>query len=180
MPKSPRAEVLRRRSFRIISWIFTLFFGTAAVGLTISLAYDLSSETLTGAAVSLGILTVVHHICGSRILLNQSSLTIVNPFFTHIVPYKLIADVTPGGDGTLTIVTRQGDEIRCTAFGGSIIDHFVGSTERAAERIQIRLKRKHRNAEHLTINKRFTVAWTADLCTVGAIIGTAVTKLIGF
>ncbi|MER8073795.1 hypothetical protein ABTZ59_36865 [Streptomyces sp. NPDC094034] len=163
-----------------MSWTFTLAFGMAAIGLTVSLTYGLRGGPLAGVAVSLGMITIAHRIWGSRILLEESSLTIVNPLVTYTIPYKMITNVTSSGNGTLTIATRQGIEIRSTGFGGSIIDHFVGSTERAAKRVTTRLKRQHRESEQVMMTTRFTVVWIADLCAVGALTCATVAGLIGF
>ncbi|MEV7087926.1 hypothetical protein AB0O07_18890 [Streptomyces sp. NPDC093085] len=95
-------------------------------------------------------------------------MTVVNPLVTYTVPYGAVTEVRGGGGETLNLVTRTGDEIHCTAFGGSVIDSFVGSAARSAERIEQRVKRRRKTAPQAQMTKKLTVSWIADVCTVGA------------
>lgn len=65
--------------------------------------------------------------------------------------------------GCLIITTTQAVEIAAFGFAGSIIDHFVGSTDLANSR---------------TV-RRFTRAWTADGCTLGTLVCVALAVTIG-
>ncbi|MCZ4604353.1 hypothetical protein O3S80_11425 [Streptomyces sp. Lzd4kr] len=179
VPKTSEVETLRRTSFKILSWLFTFGFGGVATGLVISLWNGLERGPLIGVAACLGVISLTRRIMGSRIILGKSSVIIVNPLAAYIVPYVEVAQVGGGDSGTLTIITRQGNEIYSTGFGGSFIDHFVGSTGRAAERIEARIKRPRRGVGHSEMKKQFTVSWIADFCTVGVVVCGLMAAVVG-
>ncbi|MDX6347390.1 MAG: hypothetical protein QOF84_2180 [Streptomyces sp.] len=56
------------------------------------------------------------------------------------IPYRSVARVD--GGGTLTVKTVQQDEIAGTGFGGLLIDSFLRSSGKAADRIRTRLPRR--------------------------------------
>ena len=169
MMQANEKVVLRRISYRISSWIVTLSFGLAATGLSIAVSIGgLEGDALLGVAASLGCIALIRRIFGARIILRRSSVTIVNPLMTYIIPCGRIAHV--GFNGMPTIVTRRGDEIFASGFQESIIDYFMCTAEYAMERIEIHVRHHGRFGGNLKVKKRFTFSWIADLCTVGAAI----------
>lgn len=179
MSKIGAVEKLRRTSFKILSGLFTFGFGVVATGLVISLSNGLEGGPLIGVAACLGTIALARRVMGSRIVLENSSIIIINPLVTYTVPYREIARVGGGGSGGLTIITRQGDEIYSTGFGGSLIDHFVGSTERAVERIESRRKRHRGSTGHSEMKKQVTVSWIADFCTLGVVVCGIMAAIVG-
>ncbi|WP_432077908.1 hypothetical protein [Streptomyces sp. YPW6] len=63
------------------------------------------------------------------------------------------------------------------AFGGSLLDHFTGSSDRAVARIEeiVRQRRGPRTEEQS--RRTITVSWIADFCLL-ATIGVAVAALL--
>ncbi|MER7199919.1 hypothetical protein CG723_45245 [Streptomyces sp. CB01635] len=179
MPKQHEDEVLRRTSFKVLSCVSTVAFGLVAVGLLVSLTHDLEGGPTSGVAACLFTIALVRRLLGSRIVLDSSAVEIVNPLVTYRVPYSSVAEIRGGGGGTLNLVTRAGDEIYSTGFGGSLIDNFVGSTGRAAERIEQRVRRGRRVTQQGSVTKKFTVSWIADFCTAGAIICAVTAGVLG-
>ncbi|MCX4571850.1 hypothetical protein OHB41_01260 [Streptomyces sp. NBC_01571] len=180
MPKNREDELLRRTSFKILSWVFTAGFGVAAVVVLISLIHHPEGGPMIGLAACLFTIALGRRIMGSRIGLGASAVTVVNPLITYTVPYGTVAEVRGGGGGTLNLVTRAGDEIYCDGFGGSVIDSFIRSTDRAAERIEQHVRRGRRSAQQAKVIKRFTISWVADVCTIGALICIITGGIVGF
>ncbi|MEU6243062.1 hypothetical protein [Streptomyces sp. NPDC047024] len=164
-------EVLRRVSFVVFSWVVTVGFGTVGAGVLASLMYSVDGDRIAAAGSCLFTVAVGRRIMGSRVVLGPSALTVVNPLVTYTVPYGSVAEIRGGGGATLNLVTGTGEEIYCTGFGGSVIDAFVRSADRAAERIEQRLGRRRRNAKSGPgVTKRLTVEWVADVCGIGAVV----------
>lgn len=178
MPKNREDELLRRISFKIISWVFTLGFEVAAVALLVNFIHHPEGGTMIGVAACLSTIALVRRIMGSRIALGPSAVTVVNSLITYTVPYVTVAAVRGGGGGTLNLVTWSGDEIYCTGFGG--IDSFVGSADRAAERIERRVRRRRRSRQQAEVTERFTISWIADVCTIRALICVVTGEVLGF
>jgi hypothetical protein len=173
------AEILRRASFRVLSWIATAGFGVVAVGLIISLAYSFEGGPISGVAACFFAIAVTRRIMGSRIVLGSSALTVVNPLITYTVPYGAVAEVRGGGGETLNLVTQRGDEIYCTGFGGSFIDSFVKSADRAAKRIEQQVRRRRGATQRTHVTKKLTVSWVADVCAIGAIVCAVTAAIVG-
>lgn len=166
MPKR-QVKVLRRGSFRVMSWSFTGLFGAATVGAIAILTNGLRSGPMIGVAASLGVIALSRRICGSRIVLRDSVATVINPLLTYTVPYRAIARVAVDSGGTLIVVTCDGNEIHATGFAGSIIDSLVGSTDRAVGEFEKRLK-LGKGDQKAEVSRAFTISWVADFCAAGA------------
>ncbi|WP_353940129.1 hypothetical protein ABII15_00060 [Streptomyces sp. HUAS MG91] len=179
MSKERENEILRRTSFTILSWVVTIGFGLVAVGLVISLTYHFEGGPTAGLAACLFVIALSRRIMGSHIVLGSSALTVVNPLITFTVPYGAVTEVRGGGGETLNLVTRAGDEIYCTAFGGSIIDRFVSSADRACERIERQIRRGRKGSRQAPVTKKFTVSWIADGCALGAVVCAVMAGVLG-
>ncbi|WP_329539358.1 hypothetical protein [Streptomyces sp. NBC_01358] len=177
--KNREDEILRRTWFRILSWVFTVGFGLVAVGLLVSLSHNLEGGPLPGAAACLFMIALSRRVMGSHIRLGSSFVTVINPLVTYSVPYDAVAEVRGGGGGTLNLITRTGDAIYSTGFGGSIIDNFVGSADRAVARIEKQVGRGRRGAKGAQVTKGFTVSWVADVCAVGAMVCAVAAGILG-
>ncbi|GAA1377357.1 PH domain-containing protein [Streptomyces beijiangensis] len=171
-------EVLRRKSYPAMSWVCTLFFGIlgcAVAGLTTRT----SGGPLAGSATAFIAVTVARRILGSRIILGDR-VTVVNPLITYRMPYRAIREVSTNRSGTLTLMGADGEPVYASAFGGSLLDSFVGSTDRAVERINAarRAGTSRRTEPGATVkNHGMTHAWTADVflalaiaCAVAAVV----------
>lgn len=100
----------------------------------------------------------------------------VNPLFSHFVLYRDIVRVDD--TSSLVLVTNSGDEVSAVAFGGSVIDHFVGSTSRASERVRERVKRA-RKVSGLNSSRTITRSWIADACILGSLVCGAMSGATG-
>ncbi|RSR97560.1 hypothetical protein [Streptomyces sp. WAC00469] len=154
---------------RILSWISTVGFGLLAAGLLISLTWGYDSDRMTGVIVILCVIAFCRRITCARVVLRESVVTIVNPLMTYTVPYAAIAQVR-GGGGTLSLLTYAGEEVLGMGYAGSVIDGFVRSADRAAQRIEERVKPKRRKPQEAPVVKKITVSWIADFCTVCAAV----------
>ncbi|MCX4547304.1 hypothetical protein OG204_30505 [Streptomyces sp. NBC_01387] len=180
VPKKREDEILWRLSFKIISWVSTTGFGLVSVGLLIGFASHPEGGMAIGVAVSLFVIALIRRIMRSRIALSSVTVTVINPLMTHTVPYNSIIEVRGGNGGTLNLVTREGKEIYSTAFGGSVIDTFVGSANRAAERIEWHMKKRRKGAVPPPFSTRFTISPVADACFFIALVFAIIGGILGF
>ncbi|MEU0087354.1 hypothetical protein [Streptomyces sp. NPDC006274] len=178
--EDPRREVLRRKSFSVLSWTIVLAMGLGAVGATdMAVWSDDPQGPLTGVALCFATIALVRRVLCARVVLDPGVLRVVNPLFTYVVPYRLVSEVGTGKDGTLKVRTTEGGEIYATGFGGSLLDHFVGSADRAAERLRevARQRRGRRDGEAESARRTVTVSWVGDVCLVTA-LGVAVAAVV--
>ncbi|MFD5017220.1 hypothetical protein, partial [Streptomyces chartreusis] len=77
-----------------------------------------------------------------RVVLLPDSVQVENPIRSYRIPYAVVLDVRAAHTGGLEIETRRGAVIRCFAFGGSLLDNFFKTSERAAAEIQSELASK--------------------------------------
>ncbi|MFB8140518.1 hypothetical protein [Streptomyces parvus] len=172
-----KSIVLRRKSFSVLSWAILVAMVFFAILAAEEIPSGAAHGPLTGIAACLGTIVLVRRIMGSRIVLGKSELEIVNPVFTYRIPYRLVAEVDTSQDGTLTIHTSEGGEISSVAFGGSLLDHFVGSSDRAAARIKEIVRQRRSPRTEAQARRTLTVSWIADFCLL-ATIGVAVAALL--
>ncbi|MEY2232984.1 hypothetical protein [Streptomyces virginiae] len=172
--------MLRRKSFVFLSLLFTVLLGGFILDAWVSMAGGgPDADALTVMAVMLGGIAFIRRITGSRIVLSEKVLTVVNPVFTHDIPYRYVASVAADNGGNLIITTLQAVEIGAFGFGGSLVDHFVGSTDRTVSQIKAGLsERRDLRGDSRTV-RRITRAWVADGCTVGMIACIALAATIG-
>ncbi|WP_156722276.1 hypothetical protein [Streptomyces apocyni] len=176
--KSER-KVIRRRSFPILSWIIVIILGILAVAAAGKISPHASRGPLIGVAACLATIALVRRILCSRIVLETHKVKVVNPVFTYSLPCSHIARVGTAASGTLTLRTKDGDEVHATAFGGSLLDHFVGTSDRAAGHLKDALQeRRSLGGDDITPRRAITVSWIADGCLVGAIIALIVATVV--
>jgi hypothetical protein len=98
-------------------------------------------------------------------------MSVVNPVFTHEVPYRCVASVDSDEGGGLLITTTQADRISAFGFAGSVTDALVGSTDKTVARIRTELKeRRAASGQGAAVVRRLTRAWVADACTFGMFV----------
>ncbi|MBC9719722.1 hypothetical protein H9Y04_45440 [Streptomyces sp. TRM66268-LWL] len=170
-------EVLRRKSFRALSWGFTLLFAAGGFAAMAFVPRD-GGGPLIGSAACFGMVALARRIFGSSIVLGEQ-LKVVNPLVTHHVPYRDIREVASNSRGTLTVVTSSGRFIYSTGFGGSLIDHYVGTADRAAERINARRRRGGGSKAGVHERRALTRAWVADTCSVLAVLCAISAAVVG-
>ncbi|MFE6699883.1 hypothetical protein [Streptomyces sp. NPDC057718] len=175
--KIRESVVLRRTSFVVLSWSAMALMSFIAAAAASMVSADDARGPLSGVAACLGTMVLVRRILASRIVLGDSELKVVNPVFTYQIPYRLVVEVDTSKDGTLTVHTSEGEEIYSTAFGGSLLDHFVGSSDRAVARIKETVRQRRSPRTEAQARRTLTVSWVADFCLLGT-IGVAVAALL--
>ncbi|MFG2485866.1 hypothetical protein ACGFSI_24305 [Streptomyces virginiae] len=177
---SEQPTVLRRRSSVVLSLGFTTLLGAFFLVAWVSMAGSgPDKDALTVMAAMLGGIAFIRRITGSRIVLDEKGVSVVNPVFTHDVPYRYVAKVESDDGGTLTVTTTQAVEIGAFGFAGSLIDHFVGSTDRAVAQINARRSERRDLRGKSPVVRRYTRAWVADICGVGMLVCVVLTATIG-
>ncbi|NEC89356.1 hypothetical protein [Streptomyces sp. SID12501] len=172
-------KTLRRRSYRVISEFVTFSFGVMAAVIVVDLGPVLEGGPILGIAMCFVVIVMTRRIMGSRVVLDGPIVTVINPLMTYSVPCKEISRVSLGGDGTLVIWTRGGEKVLSVGFGGSLIDRFVGSTERAVKQIEDHRKRDSGSRDPGEFGQKFTTAWIADFSMGGALVCAAVAVAVG-
>ncbi|MFF4148288.1 hypothetical protein ACFY0A_45285 [Streptomyces sp. NPDC001698] len=128
--------VLRRRS-----WL--VFFGIVIVGLGIGMLAAVCKVTSVngfrtgwqGIPVYLAAAGICGRIANSKVILREDVLIVVNPLRSHILPKMAIHGVSVADDGTLEVRLSEDRSVAVFAFGGSLIDHFKGSSREAERKI---------------------------------------------
>ncbi|MFI8390693.1 hypothetical protein [Streptomyces sp. NPDC085540] len=177
---SERHTVLRRRSSVALSLGFTTLLGAFFLVAWVSMAGNgPDKDALSVMAATSGGMAFIRRIAGSRIVLDEQGVSVVNPVFTHDVPYRYVAKVESDDGGTLIVTTTQAVEIGAFGFSGSLIDNFVGSTDRAVAQINARRAERRDLRGKSPVVRRYTRAWVADICGVGMLVCMALAVTIG-
>ncbi|MEU2547375.1 PH domain-containing protein [Streptomyces roseolus] len=93
-----------------------------------------------GIPAFLALAGAIGRVANCKVILDEQGLTVVNPFRTHRLPKPAVKDVSVDEGGTLEIHLEGGRVVSAFAFGGSVVDHFMGSSAKAQRRIDVWLK----------------------------------------
>ncbi len=104
----------------------------------------------------------------SRIHLQETCLTIVNPLFFFSIPYSAIykVELSPGGS---LIVHEKGQGLEdeghlVVGFAGSLIDRRFGTAEKAMREVRKQVRKaRHAPSEEAKIRKGISSNISADL-----------------
>ncbi|WP_327384818.1 hypothetical protein [Streptomyces sp. NBC_01207] len=163
-----------------MSLFFTTLLGAFFLVAWLSMAGNgPDKDALSVMAATSGGMAFIRRIAGSRIVLDEKGVSVVNPVFTHDVPYRYVAKVESADGGTLTVTTTQAVEIGALGFAGSLIDHFVGSTDRAVAQINARRAERRDLRGKSPVVRRYTRAWVADICSVAMLVCVVLTVTMG-
>ncbi|MEU9858921.1 PH domain-containing protein [Streptomyces sp. NPDC047974] len=88
-----------------------------------------------GIPIYLALSGIAGRIASCKVILSDDTLTVVNPLRTHHVPKAAIREVSVGDEGTLEIHINTDRPIASFAFGGSLVDRFKGSSDKAQRNI---------------------------------------------
>lgn len=118
---------------------------------------------------------LLRRIGSCRLVLHTGFLLVENAISTHRVPYKDIRDVELTSSGGIRIATFQGDEVRPFAFGGSLVDAFFGTSERAVAEIRKRVPGRAQapRGEQAESGRRLRHCRSADLFLILAAVTAA-------
>lgn len=119
----------------------------------------------------------IGRIAHCKLVLHEDTLLVVNPIRTYVVPKNAIHAASVADDGTLEIQLDVDRAIAVYAFGGSLIDHFKGTSRKAARTISVWLQSSGRDSwgEGAAPQTRWTRCASAD----GCLILSAVTAGVG-
>lgn len=159
--------VLRRKSLTFVAWSFALLLMLIGSIALASLADGVDADALGVAAVCLVSASFILRVGRARIVLADVNVLVVNPVFTYAIPCRAVREVRE--EHTLIIVTNGEGDISSAAFGSSLIDHFVRSTERASDEVA-RHVRAFRGRAAGGVVRRMTRAWVADACGLAALV----------
>ncbi|MFJ1594476.1 PH domain-containing protein [Kitasatospora albolonga] len=171
--------VLRRVSWTVFFWISIVGLG---VGMTVAV-FLVSSESgfrtgWQGIPAFLVLAGLLGRIGNCKVILRDGVLTVVNPLRTHILPKSAIRGVSADDGGTLRFHLDHDREISAFAFGGSMIDHFVGSSAKAERKVETWLRSdpagSEAAAEAVAPQARWTRCASADAALVLAVVVAAV------
>ncbi|WP_149825847.1 hypothetical protein [Streptomyces tailanensis] len=164
MASTTSQAVLRRRS-----WL--IFCGIAIVGLGIGFSVAVFVGDFRtgwqGMPIYLALAIILGRIANCKVILRDDALLVVNPLRTHIVPKALIRGALVGDDGSLEVELGEDRNISVFAFGGSLVDHFKGSSGEAARKISRWLDAPRATGEAQTaLQVRWTRCKYADISLV--------------
>ncbi|MCT9091487.1 hypothetical protein N4G70_21835 [Streptomyces sp. ASQP_92] len=165
----------------VLSWIHTLSFGFFGFLMT-QIDHGSRGGLMSGAASCFGTIAIVRRIFGARVILDRQ-VTVINPVFTYRIPYSSIKEVVVNGGGSLVICGIDGGLTYVSAFNGSLIDKFVGSSLKAAGSIDERRHEERRRAGKSESSSRpsrsVSRAWVADAFLAAAIFCAVCAGIIG-
>ncbi|MFF5280520.1 PH domain-containing protein [Streptomyces sp. NPDC013171] len=120
----------------VISWVVILGLG---IGM-LAAVYEVTSVNgfrtgWQGIPVFLVLAGIAGRVANSKVILGEDVLTVVNPLRTHHLPKAAICDASVGDDGTLEVRLDGDRTVSVFAFGGSLVDRFAGSSEKAQRKI---------------------------------------------
>ncbi|WNF28692.1 hypothetical protein RI138_18685 [Streptomyces sp. C11-1] len=131
-----KSIVLRRSSWVMISWavIIGLGIGMLVAALRVTSVNGFRTGW-QGIPAFLALVVVVGRVANCKIVLRRDVLVVVNLLRTYTLPAAAIREVSVGGDGTLEVHLDKHRVVSAFAFGGSLIDHFKGSSSEAARKV---------------------------------------------
>ncbi|MGW5018444.1 hypothetical protein [Streptomyces cacaoi] len=154
-----------------MSWLATVAGLAFACWAGSLLGNNFYADVYLVMAAGMAFATFGRRIMSSRVILGKDFLSVVNPILSYRVPYERIAKITRESSGTLLVVTLEGKEIASTGFGGSFLDYFVGSTDKAVHVIDQQVRKRRKSAgigEVPTI--RYSWDPVADLSALGILV----------
>lgn len=176
--------VLRRKSWLIVSWAVIVGLGFMALFAVRAVSAEQGFRVgWQGVPVYLLIASAVGRVSSARVMLGHD-MRIINPFRTYYIPAPMIQDVLLADDGTLQVAIK-GEErkVSVSAFGGSLIDHAIGTSDMARKRIKEWLESNEREASVGSYVKRWTRCLIPDvllaLCVASVIFGVVFTFFSG-
>ncbi|NEA16768.1 hypothetical protein [Streptomyces halstedii] len=127
---------LRRKSWRYASWVMFPSLGAGMVLAVINVSSKHGfGEGWKGIPVLLVFYGVIGRIISSEVRLSHDSLTVVNPLRTYTLPRSSPLRALKDDSGTLQVTSEESGTIDAFAFGGSIIDSFVGTVAKVEREI---------------------------------------------
>ncbi|MBB1260946.1 hypothetical protein [Streptomyces alkaliterrae] len=135
---SAKRLVLRRRSWLMFASVASVGFVVAYAVVVLSRRSFLEEEMFAGAFFFAIVAFLVRY-GACRIVLNEEMVRVYGLFGRVDVPYASISTVGVNSGGGLEIQTIDGRVVTPLCFGGSLIDGFIRTADKAALAIHSRL-----------------------------------------
>ncbi|MFJ6604097.1 hypothetical protein [Streptomyces lydicus] len=182
MKRQRKAVKLRRKSQRILQWSSSAVLLFLAALVVERMGFHGRNKAEVGLTASFATIFLVQRICRSRVLILQDEICVVNAVFKYSVARSAVAQVFVDIGGNLKLKTASGEEVYVAAYSGSLIDHFVGSSDRAAKRIRQYVKMKTATSRDSAVRRGLAISWLSDIWLVAAVIcatWTAIRNVVG-
>ncbi|WP_124280084.1 PH domain-containing protein [Streptomyces sp. ADI93-02] len=157
--------VLRRNSWMVICWSIILGLGVGMVAAVFKVTSVNGFRVgWQGIPVYLAFVGIIGRVVSCKVILHRDTLIVVNPLRTHIIPAAVIHDVAVGDDGTLEVRLDNDRVVSVFAFGGSLIDRFINSSEETARKISgwLSSTEEGRGLQKIAPEVRWTLCPSAD------------------
>lgn len=168
MKRKERARKLRRSSYRVSQWFFTVFLLAMAALMVAKMGTDGPNGAPLGLTAIFGAIFVEQRILRSRVILSPGHVQVVNAIFEYHVEPGAIKEAFVDIGGTMKIETRDGGEIFVGAYSGSLIDSFVGSADKAAKVVRNHIAGKS-TSSNFAIRKKYAISWLSEIWLVAAV-----------
>lgn len=170
MKRQRDAVKLRRKSPRILQWLFSGLLLFLAALVVERMGFHGPNKAEVGLTASFATIFLIQRIFRTRVLIFQDEVCVVNAVFKYSVARSAVAQVLVDIRGNLKLKTTSGEEIYVAAYSGSLIDHFVGSSERAAEAIRQHVKMKTAAPRDSAVRRKIAFSWLSEVWLVAAVI----------
>ncbi|MEE4420654.1 hypothetical protein [Streptomyces bugieae] len=170
MKRQEDTVTLRRKSQRILQWFFSVLLLALAALVAKRMGFNGPNKAQVGLTASFATVFLIQRIFRTRVLISQDEVCVVNAVFKYSVTRDAIAQALIDAQGNLKLKTTAGEEVYIAAYSGSLIDHYVGSADRAAEVIRQRLKAKPTASRNSTVRRRIAMSWLSEIWLAGAVI----------
>ncbi|MEX2974259.1 hypothetical protein [Streptomyces sp. C184] len=166
-----RAAVkLRRKSPRVLQWFFSALLLFLAALVVEKMGFHGPNKAEVGLTASFATIFLMQRIFRTRVLIFRDEVCVVNAVFKYSVACNAVAQVLVDIRGNLKLKTVNGEEIYVAAYSGSLIDHFVGSSDRAAETIRQHMNKKAATARDFAVRRGLEISWLSDIWLIAAVI----------
>ncbi|MFI6055602.1 hypothetical protein ACIBCO_36655 [Streptomyces violascens] len=164
----------------VLSWGFTFSFGFMGLLGFLGAGADSrpASGPVSGAAACFFTVAVGRRFWGSRIVLGEQ-IAVINPVFTYRIPCGAVVEARADASGSLVILCGDGATMHASAFGGALMDHWVGSTARAVEAINDHRQSAGKRSSSAPVVRSVTRAWTADVFLAAGIASAVAAVYLG-
>lgn len=170
MKRDRGAVKLRRKSLRILQWSFSVILLFMAAFVVDRMGFHGPNKAEVGLTASFATTFLVQRIARRRVLIFQDEVCVVNAVFKYSVARGAVAQVLVDGGGNLKLKAVNGEEVYAATYSGSLIDHFVGSSDRAAETIRRYVKAKRAASGDSVVRRNLAISWLSDIWLVAAVI----------
>ncbi|WP_164492898.1 hypothetical protein [Streptomyces lydicus] len=170
MKRQEEVVMLRRKSQRILQWFFSMLLLALAALVVKKMGFGGPNKAQVGLTASFATIFLVQRISRARVLISYGEVCVINAIFKYNVALGVVAQVVIDNRGNLKLKVAGGEEIYAAAYSGSLIDHYVGSSDRAAQAIRQHAKKQTTAPHDSVVRRRLAVSWLSEIWLVAAAI----------